>query len=279
MYLMGIGLVSKKTAWLISSRRACAARAPARSFAATASQRPASGGRPQVAHRVHQPAGADGHHREGELLEADEDAELLAEGGQALAGEAEVVDRVLHSDEGGRGVAQLLQGVEGDAHGRATGDVVDHPGRLVAGGQLAVIADQAALGRPDVVGRDHQERVRAGGDRVVRELDGLGQRLRTGGRHHRDATGHNLHGHVHQRVALVHGEGRGLGRGPVHQHAVGALLDLEGHQGRVGLQVHGAIAKGRHEGGNGAAEGARHGDLLVRAAAASTVDAGQPAVI
>src|SRR5690606_12862276 len=55
--------------------------------------------RPQIPDGVHQPASAYRHHREAELLEADEDLERRPELAQALGYEAEIVHGVLNADE------------------------------------------------------------------------------------------------------------------------------------------------------------------------------------
>ena len=61
----------------------------------------------QVADRIHQPAGADRHHREAQVFQPDEDAEVHAEPVEALADEAEIIDRMLHADEVGAFFIQI----------------------------------------------------------------------------------------------------------------------------------------------------------------------------
>ena len=99
MYFIGIGFVSKNTALLISSSWSCSLRPVARSPVEHRLAHLGQHARPQIADGVHEAARADRHHREAELLEADEDFEVVAELVQAFRHEAEIVDRLLDADE------------------------------------------------------------------------------------------------------------------------------------------------------------------------------------
>ena len=83
-----------------------------------------------------------------------------------------------------------------------------------------------ALRRAHVVRRHDEERRDAGFGRVHGQLTGLRKGLRPGGRHHGQASGGRFHRDVHEAVALLHREQRGLRRRPVDEDAVGPRRHL-----------------------------------------------------
>src|ERR1700687_6207563 len=64
----------------------------------------------QAASGVHQAARSDRHHRKTQLFQSDEDTEIVAQQGQHLGNQREVVGRVLHPDQVGRVLAEALDG-------------------------------------------------------------------------------------------------------------------------------------------------------------------------
>ena len=189
----------------------------------------------------------DRQHRKAQLLEADKNLIIAADRIETFGYETEVVDRVFHADETGRGSFQLDDAV--DAHGDRgpSRNMIDHPGCLMVLSQLEIILHQAALRRADIIGRDDQERVDAGGDRMGRQLFAFGERLGPGGGDDRQPPGGRLNRDVDQLVALVRAQARRLRRGAVDQDAVAAVFDLEIHQPPVTLVVHVTVPERRDQ--------------------------------
>ena len=88
------------------------------------------------------------------------------------------VGLLVAGDVGDLGEAQ--ERIDGEIDARAPGHVVDDDGRAGALGDLAEVLDDAGLGRPQVVGRDREDGVDAGGLGTLGEGDGVAGVVRAG---------------------------------------------------------------------------------------------------
>src|SRR5579872_2190031 len=99
----------------------------------------------EVADSVHQATGANGEHRETEILEAHKDSKFAAAALQGFADQYQVVRGMLHADKARYLGAQLLESVHRSRHGRATWNVVHHQRNRTDPAYFSVVGHQPAL--------------------------------------------------------------------------------------------------------------------------------------
>src|SRR3990170_4672335 len=170
---------------------------------------------------------ADGHEREGDVVVAREHREVGAARGDHLAHLVERARRLLHAGDVLDVARAALERRRLDVDGRAALDVVDEDRDRDGLGDRAEVAGEAVLGRLVVVGVHDERAGRAGPLRVLREVDGLGGRVRARAGHDLDAAPRGLEDDLDDPLVLVVRERGGLAGGPAGDQAVGPVRDVE----------------------------------------------------
>src|SRR5438034_2107602 len=211
------------------------------------------GARHQVGtHRDHAVA-ARGHDGERQDVVARVDPEVRPRLVDDLEHLRQVPARLLHA----RDVRDFREARDRLGRGVRAGaarDVVEderQPGRV---GDRGIVAVDAVLRRPVVVGRDQEGGGRARLLRAAREPDGLRRRVGAGARDDRHAPACGAHHLAHDRDVLLVRQGRGLARRPAGDEGVDAARDLRLDQRVEGLDVNLAGAEGGDQGRHGAGE-------------------------
>src|ERR671937_1847109 len=104
-------------------------------------------------------------------------------------------------------------------------DVVDDDRTVADLGDGAEVLDDAARGRPTVVGRDDEEGIDADVVRLAGEVDGVRGVVRPGGGYNGAAPAQRVHGDAEELEPLVVGEGRPLPRGAGNDEPIGTTVE------------------------------------------------------
>ena len=217
------------------------------------------GDRRQVGHRADEADPAEGEQRQAQQLDAGPDQDVPAALVQHAGEVLEVPGGLLDPDDVAILPPQPGDGLRRDVDGGAGRDVVDDDGQVrVLGGHGRVPLEQALLGRPRVVRRDHQRRVRAKTRRRRGELERLVEPGRTGAGQER----HPVRDHVgrlgHRGDPLLRRLRARLAGRAAQRDAVRAAVQLPADQAAQALGVELPVPgeRGDH-GGDGSAQGRR----------------------